>query len=189
MVQNKNPTSRSPNARQYDADTFYTRATDTRGHGERVSFKMPPDVYARIMKMVSSDEFPEYEQPADVIRDMVVHGLSRRAAQSTDPEFREKVDKTLGELAFWKQVDAINVNIQRRQQMRDNLRSALLTCEREKSWNEMEDICDSIEWSVNTADEPFATELDEMQKMWRKKAQARGAVDPGVAGSVGENNP
>lgn len=59
----------------YSVEKFYTRATDARGHADRVSIKVPPEMLAECERLIHSGRIPEYQTPQDIFRDAVVHRL------------------------------------------------------------------------------------------------------------------
>lgn len=168
-VQSTKPGQQQASPAQYDPDKCYVKASDQRGHSEKVGFKIPPDVYAQVMRFVADDAFPDYQTMGDVFRDAVVHLMARRRDQVTSPEFRDRTDQIIRDLGFWQAMDNITTNIERRQEYRDRLRTSLLTCERERSWAEMEHILDEVEFRAVGAEEPHATELTSIVNEWRKR--------------------
>lgn len=169
VVASAKPGQQAPSPAQYDPDKFYIKASDQRGHSEKVGFKIPPDVYAQVMRFVSDDSFPDYQTMGDVFRDAVVHLMARRRDQVASPEFRDRIEQTHRDLGFWQAMETITMNIERRQEYRDRLRTSLLTCERERSWAEMAHILDEVEFRAVGAEEPHATELMNIVDEWRKR--------------------
>lgn len=165
----KKPGTAGPAMQQYDPDRFYVKASDQRGHSEKVGFKVPPDVYAQVMRFVADQSFPDYQTIGDVFRDAVVHMMAKRRDQTSSIEFRERIDQVHQDLGFQQAMDAIITNIERRQEYRERLRSSLLTCESEKSWAEMEHILDEVEFRAVGAEEPHATELMTIVREWRAR--------------------
>ena len=155
----------------YDPDKFYIKASDQRGHSEKVSFKVPPDIYAQVMRFVADDTFPDYQTIGDVFRDAVVHLMARRRDQIGDPGFRDRIERAHRDMGFWQAMDKITTNIERRQEYRDRLRASMIICERERSWAEMEHILDEVEFRAVGAEEPHATELMNIVNEWRERLE------------------
>lgn len=58
----------------YAPNQFYVKSTDGRGHGEKMSITLPPDVLGQIGAVVESKRFP-YKTSHDLVRDAVLHRL------------------------------------------------------------------------------------------------------------------
>lgn len=72
----------------YDPDKFYTRATNSHDHGEKLTFKVPPEIYARLANLIDKD-FPDYKSIPDACRDLLAHGLVMREDQSGSLEVKK----------------------------------------------------------------------------------------------------
>lgn len=55
----------------YSIESFYTAASDAKGHGEVISFKVPPHMKGRIANIV--DAIPQYKNQSDFVRDACWH--------------------------------------------------------------------------------------------------------------------
>lgn len=75
-------------AGDYDPSAFYCETTDSKGHGDTVSTKIPPHVKGMLMHMVS--EYPQaYKNIAAVVRDAIRHRveyLERNKGMLADSE-------------------------------------------------------------------------------------------------------
>lgn len=60
---------------QYSPERIYTKSTDGRGHSERATVNLPPDLLAGLGRMIASKLIPEYRTTADFVRDSVMHRL------------------------------------------------------------------------------------------------------------------
>ena len=58
-------------------DQFWTQATDGRGHGEQVHFKVPPYVTGLAAEVVQSGAIPAYRTTYDLYRDAIVRWLKK----------------------------------------------------------------------------------------------------------------
>lgn len=58
----------------YDPRHFYIRSTDGRGHGDKLSITVPPELLGRIGAIVEGRHWP-YRTSHDLIRDAVMHRL------------------------------------------------------------------------------------------------------------------
>jgi Arc/MetJ-type ribon-helix-helix transcriptional regulator len=76
----------------YDPTKFFTHASDSRGHSERLTVKFPPEVLREVMVLVESGGFTPYQFSSDFIRDAVHHHLHNRSAQIGDPVLRERFE-------------------------------------------------------------------------------------------------
>jgi hypothetical protein len=83
----------------YSPNRFYVRATDERGHHDRVSFKAPPELINQIAVLIGSDDFPDYRSSADFWRDAGLHHLHRRTDDARDMSIREGAQETIQLLA------------------------------------------------------------------------------------------
>ena len=54
----------------YDLDSFFVKPTDVKGHGEKMSARVPPDLARVVDVIISSKKFP-YKASGDFIRDAV----------------------------------------------------------------------------------------------------------------------
>lgn len=66
----------------YSPDQFFTPASDTKGHSERVRVNLRPDVLPALGALVASGQFEAYRSTHDVIRDAIYHRLHWLADQA-----------------------------------------------------------------------------------------------------------
>lgn len=156
----------------YDPESFYVRATDNRGHKEKISFGVPPDVYAQVMKFVGDEQFSEYDSPADVFRDAVVHLMAKRRDQLADPLFREGIDRVHRDLQHWREIDAMETQAMQWQVSLDKVRKIMVQLSKDKAWEQMETSLHRCSLMTETMGEPYATKMREEIQTWTKKLPA-----------------
>lgn len=72
----------------YDPSHFYVRSTDGRGHGEKMSLTVPPDLLGRVQALIESRKFP-YRTTHDLMRDALLHRLHALNDIVLDPNLTE----------------------------------------------------------------------------------------------------
>lgn len=80
---------------EYDIGSFYTRATDGRGHSDHTRVRIKPEVAGEIGALVSSGMIPDYSTSQDFVRDAIVHRLHWLAEHSDDPVLAAKLSETV----------------------------------------------------------------------------------------------
>jgi hypothetical protein len=151
----------------YCEDKFYVRATDSRGHGQRVTFQVPPEIYAEAARMAENKVFPEYQSIADVFRDAVVHHLARRRDQVTDPAHREAIDALHADLELWRVLDGFTRQANGWAKALDQVRGAMATYVRDEAWNQMDVSLFQIALMAEKVDEPYGSRIRAEIKRWR----------------------
>lgn len=59
----------------YDARSFYTQSSDSKGHHAKIQVKIPTNIAGEISRLVQSGVIPEYDTAQALIRDAIVHRL------------------------------------------------------------------------------------------------------------------
>jgi len=156
----------------HDANGFYVKATDVKGHGEKLGFKIPPDVFAQIQVIVHSGEFPDYSQPADFVRDAIVHHLERRRSQVGDPSMRDSLATLLDRLRFKEFIEQAAQQTVDWQTMQERMRETLTGLQRDGAYDHMTELLDESEQYADPIAEPYRTQVMETVKEWRQKVSA-----------------
>lgn len=60
---------------EYSQDSFYTHATDKKGHCVQVRVALPPGVMDMLGELVASQTIPDYKTAQHVLRDALFHRL------------------------------------------------------------------------------------------------------------------
>ena len=59
----------------YDARSFYTQSSDSKGHHAKIQVKVPTNIAGEISRLVQSGVIPEYDTAQALIRDAIIHRL------------------------------------------------------------------------------------------------------------------
>lgn len=156
----------------YDPAKFYCKATDVKGHGERVSYKLPPDVYAQIMKLCYGIDFPDYESPPDFLRDAAVHHLARRMDQIGDPRMREVTAEIMSRLAYEEYVAKITNEAAKWERAHDDFREVLTKMYHIDAWGQIVGYIDFGEEFIDPAPEPHRSRGMAVMAEWKLKVPA-----------------
>lgn len=159
-------------ANAYSPERFYVKATDFRGHGERLSFKIPPDLNVQIHQMVSSAEWPDYTMPADVARDALVHLLAMRREQVSNVNMRESLDRLVRQLSFEEFVKKMQSEVAFWERMHEEAREALTALQRVGAWGQVWEYLRRAEEIADACPEPYRTSTLELIEEWRGKVPA-----------------
>jgi len=161
----------------YDPTKFYCRATDARGHGEKISGKIPPDLYAQICALVFSPDFPDYTMPMDFVRDAIVHQLQARQSQIGDPAFREAIDSALRRLAFDEFSLRMAEDVDRWEKSEERLREALTALRGAKAWGQLYEYLKHGEELADPLPEPYRTGILNLIEEWKPLVPEEFKVD------------
>ena len=156
----------------YDPNKFYVRGTDVRGHGERLSGKIPPDVYGQIQQLVYSTDFPDYTMPMDFVRDAIVHHLARRQGQIGDARLRESIEGILHRLAFEEYSATMAEDVARWEQIEDNMRDALSALQRVGAWGQVWAYLSHGEELADPVPEPYRSGILSLIDQWKVRVPA-----------------
>jgi hypothetical protein len=154
---------------EYDPLKFYTRATDWRGHGERMSMNIPPDVYAQVQVMVHEEDFPDYDIPQDFLRDAIVHHLATRKSQLGSMALRVAVEQAirLRNLAEYAQRMKDDANTWAN--LDEDIRSACTTLQRDGAWDQLAVTLDNYDDFAEGIPEPYHSKSLTSIAEWRNK--------------------
>jgi hypothetical protein len=158
-----------PGSLSYDPNKFYVRGTDVKGHGERISGKIPPDVYGQIQQLVYSLDFPDYTMPMDFVRDAIVHHLARRQSQMGDPRLREAVESILHRLAFEEYSLKMAEDVARWDRIEENLRDALGALQRVGAWGQVWHYLEMGEELADPIPDPYRSGIMGLIREWRQR--------------------
>ncbi len=150
----------------HDPTKFYVKATDTKGHGEHLSFKVPPDVYAQMQMLVHAEEFPEYTMPADFVRDAIVHHLDRRRGQVDDPAMREAMTDLVRRLAYEEFTKRMAEDVERWESLTEATEEALGKLSRAGAWGQMVLYVERGKELADTCPEPYRSRVLKVLEEW-----------------------
>lgn len=153
----------------YDVNKFYCKATDPKGHGERLAGKVPPEVYARIQQVVHSDDFPDYSMPMDFVRDAIVHHLARRQDQIGDMELREQIGDVLRRVAFEEFSAMMEAEVDRWETIHERMRVAFTALMRSGAWGQMWEYIRLSDELIDGCPEPYRSLTMGLINEWRGK--------------------
>lgn len=153
----------------YDSRSFYVRATDTKGHGEKIGGKIPPDVYAQLQALVHSDKFPDYQQPMDVVRDGIIHILETRRNQLDDPAMQASLQTLLDVYRFNEVTEQAERQLQAWELRYARIRETLTKFAHHGAFGDMKSYLDECVEYADPLTEPYRTKVLEMVKEWRKQ--------------------
>lgn len=159
----------APTSVGYSPDLFYCKATDTKGHGEKVGGRVPPDIYAQIQQIVHDDNFPDYTMPMDFIRDAIVHHLHRRQDQAGTMRMREVTKEIIERLGYEELVAKHEDELQRWTNIVERQRATLIGLARENAWHQIGANLDAAEEHADPIAEPWRSKLLDLVKEWRQK--------------------
>lgn len=158
-----------PKQQAYDPEQFYTAAADKQGPWPKLPATIcPKQLIHRLNKMVSADQFPEYESPQDVIRDAVAHLLAHREEQMTI-EDREGVQATLREMAWRQEVHNEAEHVRAREATLDEFRGTLVELGRQDDWYEMDRFLTRAELNLESMPDPYASKMQAVITEWRSR--------------------
>ncbi len=158
----------------YDEHHFYLRATDSRGHGEKVTVQFPPEILAQMAKLIKDDRFP-YESAADFCRDAVVHLMARRQVDLNDPNFRETFAATLANLEWQRETDRMEAEVARWQSSLDQFRGLMAQLDKIGAYGQMDAYIHRQRHWMDTMSEPYVTLMGHEVGVWEKKIKAAGS--------------
>ena len=155
---------------KYDPREFYTAASNNRGFGERTTFRIPPEIHARVAELIETKAFPAYKSSADFIRDAIHHHLITRVDQLGDREMKERLDQVTHEVAFAGAVQSLNERVERWRQIYEQTIATLTDLYRAQGWEEMALVIRHTEdmASGNVA-EPLRASLLAIVAAWKTK--------------------
>jgi hypothetical protein len=153
----------------YDPNKFYTRATDIKGHGEKIRGNVPPDVYAQMQSMVHSGDFPDYQMPMDIVRDGIVHIMASRQGQIGDVRMREQLESILQRLAFDEYSLKMAEEVNRWEQIHERLREALTALQRAGAWGQVWEYLIRGEELADPIPEPYRGATFDLINEWKAK--------------------
>jgi hypothetical protein len=153
----------------YSPLEFYTRATDGRGHGERLTFKVPPDTYAQMMRLVADEGLPELTMIADVARDAIAHYLALRRSQTNDYRLREALDIYLRDISFREYTEEMKEKVEMWATLHDNVNHALTALCRDGAWDQVIAYIARARELASVVAEPYKTKTNELLDEWDKK--------------------
>jgi hypothetical protein len=153
----------------YDPLKFYCKATDTKGHGERVGFKVPPEIYAQVMNLVYSRDFPDYESPPDFFRDAAVHRLAQLADKATDPGLREAIKDVVTRLAFMDFSAKVKYEVEMWEHAHEDFRETLSKLEAAGAWGQVWEYLRRASDIIDAAPEPFRSTGMDVLSEWRDR--------------------
>jgi hypothetical protein len=153
----------------YDPNKFYVRATDIKGHGERVSFKVPPEISAQIAELIFSKSFPEYRTPLDFWRDAGVHWLHHRTGQRNDPKMKEAVEDLTNRLALEEVTRRMTEDVEIWQRVQKEAQEALVALRRDEAWGQICTYLDLLEERALVCPEPYRQKTLALVYQWRNE--------------------
>lgn len=152
--------------RGYRPDRFYTKSTNSDGHGERMNVRIPQGLDSQIHAAVG--EIPEYRSVQDFFRDAAVHRL----------EFLQK-QYVLGEGARRiLELERIGADSERRQQETEMMSEAVETLD-----SKLQRLWDKRDWAMMAEElelagelcdwlrEPYKSKAAEVLKGWKVRAK------------------
>lgn len=85
----------------YSKDTYYIASTDSKGHGTKSYFSVPPQVKGEIAALLAARAFPAYRTEADFWRDAGVHRLHElsESMKDTSPVASSRINIIARQLA------------------------------------------------------------------------------------------
>lgn len=163
----------------YDPSHFYIKSTDGRGHGEKMSLTVPPEILGRIQAMIETRKFP-YRTTHDFIRDAVLHRLHQLNDVTLDP--------VLGEFLNQQRL----AHVLEQQQLMVQQAKAIVEQSREhfqQCWNagDMQMLVDGILAAWQTLDglrEPYRSELRRIIAGWERQIDKQWRIELVEAGVI-----
>ena len=83
------PSEWEPDLSSYSLDNFYIAAQDTKGHGNTIHARVPPNIMRAVDELVQSKAFVQLRTSSDFVRDAIhhrLHYLSERNSSTVDSE-------------------------------------------------------------------------------------------------------
>lgn len=143
----------------YDPWAFYTATYDERGHGERRTIKMPPNVAAKLDAIVGSLDFPQYPSLNAFSRDAHYHRLEFLLANAgTSPEMKKQIKELLGIIAM----QEIEATSEARANLIASAKQALERFAARKDRDGMAKYFAKMLATASTLPEPFRSQLQEV---------------------------
>jgi hypothetical protein len=143
----------------YSPSKFYVRATDEKGHHDRVTFKTPPLLISQIMALVTSGEFPDYRTAADFYRDALLHHLHTRIDGVKSLSMREGIQETLQMLVDEDRADrAVEFSLRRRKVI-EKQRNAFVMFHQDGAWVQLHDHIADVRVGAQGHEEPYKSQL------------------------------
>jgi len=153
----------------YDPNKFFTHASDSKGHSERLMVKCPPDLLRRVMELVALGAFPVYRDQADFVRDAIHHHLHTRVNQLGDLKMREANEQFFVLRDAQEQLDAATRASVRWGDLREGWENAFITFAKDGAWGQLwEHIQRAVE-VVERAAEPYRSNLMSLLDAWASK--------------------
>lgn len=72
---------------EYDPNEIITSSQDDHGHSTNFRTHVPKPWYAQMMMYINSDDWPEYRQVQDIVRDALYHRLHWMSEQKNREQF------------------------------------------------------------------------------------------------------
>jgi hypothetical protein len=153
----------------YDRAKFYVKATDWRGHGEKIHIRIPPELYAQVNVMVHTESLTEYTMPADFVRDAIVHHLVTRSEMLEGGKLRETLMEAVQLVDFNEATKKLKALAQRWGELNDNINETMTILQRDEAFGQMAVMLDTFSEFAADIPEPYYTKAADAISGWRKK--------------------
>lgn len=150
----------------YRADRFYNKSTDSNGHGEKITVRVPQGIDSQVHAAVR--EIPEYRSLQDFIRDAIVHRLEYIQKHY---ELGDGARRFVELQRMEADMERITSEVETMTNAVERVKVSLETAYASRDWGLMKEAMETAEEMLEWMREPYRGRLSELVVDWKLRVK------------------